>query len=519
MTLRSKFHLASACLILTVVVGVMASLAVYEKKRLLSDIDREQRGDIDKLASVWKDANTTADEPALLKYVTAVVTLSSPRVAYVGVLFEGNHWVYSLLQDPSFSYIDANDPDVREITGAGKVMRRKTMFLGKRIIELSKPVSTNAYVRLGYSQDEIDSLYREAINKAFSRLALVGLIAIVFGLVLAHVFSGALTRPITALMVAAESLAKGEKGVKVAAGSTDEMGRLVKTFNHMSDELAKLDELKDEFMSHVTHELRSPLTAIIATVELMGEMPAVAGDAKLKRSVDRLAYGSERLNKLVDNILDLMRMEAGKMSFDIQPIDIRKILTEMAAFFEPRAQEKGLTIKAVVPSSFPYAMGDPEKVRQVLSNLIYNAIKFTNKGGITLWVKETGGMAHVGVEDTGVGIPADKLDAVFGKFETIKEVRDRVDKPVAGSGLGLNIVKNSITQQGGKVWVESVMEQGSTFQFTLALAAAKPAAAPAPEAIAETKAAEAPAKKNVPTVSVDIARAPELAATAMKKAG
>src|SRR4051812_43714805 len=128
MTLRSKFHLASACLILTVVVGVMASLAVYEKKRLVADIDREQRQDLDKLASVWKDANTTADEPALLKYVPAVVTLDSPRVAYVGVLFEGNHWVYSLMQDPAFSYLAADDANVRDITGAGKVLRRHTTF-------------------------------------------------------------------------------------------------------------------------------------------------------------------------------------------------------------------------------------------------------------------------------------------------------------------------------------------------------------------------------------------------------
>jgi signal transduction histidine kinase len=517
MTLRSKFHLASACLILTVVVGVMASLAVYEKKRLLSDIDREQRQDLDKLASVWKDANTTADEPALLKYVTAVVTLASPRVAYVGVLFEGNHWTYSLLQNPPFAYLNSDDAAVRDLVGAGRVLRRQTNFQGQRIIELSKPVSSSAYVRLGYSQDEIDSLYRQAIDKAFRRLGLVGLIAIAFGLVLGHVFSSALARPIQALMVAAESLAKGQKGVKVPVGSTDEMGRLVKTFNHMSEELAKLDELKDEFMSHVTHELRSPLTAIIATVELMGEMPLVETDAKLKRSVERLAFGSERLNKLVDNILDLMRMEAGKMNFDIQPIDIRKILAEMATFFEPRAQEKGLYIRADVPASFPYAMGDPEKVRQVLSNLIYNAIKFTNKGGITLWVKETGGMAHVGVQDTGVGIPAAKLESVFGKFETIKEVRDRVDKPVPGSGLGLNIVKNSITAQGGKVWVESEMEKGSTFQFTLALAPAqKPSPAPVKAADEHPRAA---APKTGIITSMPELTAPPLTASVMKKVG
>ena len=510
MTLRSKFHLASACLILTVVVGVMASLAVYEKKRLISDINREQRQDLAKLTAVWKDAKTTSDEAALLKYVKAVVTLSSPRVAYVGYFFEGNHWIDSGLQDPELASIDATDPTLPKISDGYKEIRRQMDFKGKRIIELVQPIGSMAYVRLGYSQDAVDALYRDAIDKAFGRLSLVGLIAIAFGLILGHVFSNALSRPILALVEAAEALAKGQKGVKVPVGNSDEIGRLSKTFNHMSDELAKLDEMKDEFMSHVTHELRSPLTAIIATVELMAEFPAVEADAKLKRSVDRLAYGSERLNKLVDNILDLMRMEAGKMNFDIQPIDIRKILVEMATFFEPRAQEKGLTIKADVPASFPYAMGDPEKVRQVLSNLIYNAIKFTNSGGITLWVKATDGMAHVGVQDTGVGIPADKLDAVFGKFETIKEVRDRVDKPVAGSGLGLNIVKNSITQQGGKVWVDSEMEKGSAFQFTLAMAPAdKQKKLVAPEADQSIDPIIAELKAPVP---------PQLAAASMKKA-
>ena len=108
-------------------------------------------------------------------------------------------------------------------------------------------------------------------------------------------------------------------------------------------------------------------------------MKAVNTDAKMRRSVDRLMFGSERLNRLVDNILDLTRLEAGKMPFDIQAVDFSKVLTEMADFFEPRAMEKALTVRADVPSAFPLVMADAERIRQVLSNLIYNAIKFTNK--------------------------------------------------------------------------------------------------------------------------------------------
>jgi signal transduction histidine kinase len=225
-------------------------------------------------------------------------------------------------------------------------------------------------------------------------------------------------------------------------------------------------------MSHVTHELRSPLTSIIATVELMAEMPVASKDAKLKRSVDRLVYGSERLNRLVDNILDLMRMEAGKMTFDIQAVDMGTIVTEMADFFEPRAQEKKLFIKADVAPQLPLAMADPERIRQVLSNLIHNAIKFTNEGGITLRCKKEDNMIRIEVQDTGVGISKDKLASVFKKFETLKETKDKVEKPVPGSGLGLNIVQNSIKAQGGKIWVESEADKGACFVFLLPLAPA-----------------------------------------------
>jgi signal transduction histidine kinase len=245
---------------------------------------------------------------------------------------------------------------------------------------------------------------------------------------------------------------------------------LTKTFNRMSEELIKLDRLKDDFMSHVTHELRSPLTSIIATVELMSEMPIATKDPKVRRSIDRLVFGSERLNRLVDNILDLTRMEAGKMPFDIQPVNMGALIREMADFFEPRAMEKGLKIQAMVPAEFPLVLADSEKIRQVISNLIHNAVKFTNKGGIVLWLKEQNGMATVGVQDSGVGIPKGQLDTVFKKFECLKDTRDRVEKPVPGSGLGLNIVQNSLKAQGGRIWVESEVNKGSTFIFQLPFA-------------------------------------------------
>lgn len=470
MKLRTKFHLASACLISAIVVGMIGSLAISEKQRLLANIEREQREELNKLARVCEDTMVVFDEAALINYVKNLLSLTGPKVAYAGVIYaDGGAWIYTHGKEP-FSYIPATDPGVQLIASKKSDFQREIKYQSAAVNELSKPVNKIGHVRLGYSQDVVSKLYRETMGDTVRRLSIVGIAAILIGFVLAHFFSLALSRPIGLLMHAAEEISQGHKGVRIPEGGNDEIGRLTKTFNHMSDELAKLDQMKDDFMSHVTHELRSPLTSIIATVELMGENPQAMADPKLKRSIERLMFGSERLNKLVDNILDLMKMEAGQMTFDIQPTNMGTILTEMADFFEPRAQEKNLTIRADVPARLPLVMADSERIRQVISNLIHNAVKFTNRGGITLRAKAVEGELRVEVQDTGVGIPADKIASVFKKFECLKDTRDRVDKPVPGSGLGLNIVQNSIKAQNGKIWVESQVDKGTSFIFTLPLA-------------------------------------------------
>jgi signal transduction histidine kinase len=476
MTLRTKFYLASLCLIFTVVVGMMTSLFLSEKKRLREDMTQEQVENLHKIARVCKDSMAVFDEPALLKYARNLVELSAPKLVYAGFVYPtqqgGLPWVWRH-DSNRIVYVDPFSDEVRAVLGSSGIVRRAFVLNGERIVELSEPVGKYGFVRLGYSQKVVEQIFRQTIAKSIKRFSIVGLIATAVGLILASFFSAALSRPILNLKAAADAIARGKKGVKVTADGEDELGQLANTFNRMSGELEKLDQMKDDFMSHVTHELRSPLTSIIATAELMSEMEAVNKDTKMRRSVDRLMFGSERLNRLVDNILDLTRLEAGKMPFDIHPVDLRKVLVEMADFFEPRAMEKALAVRASVPDAFPLVLADVERIRQVLSNLIYNAIKFTNKGSITLLLREQDGMATVEVKDTGVGIAKNKLNTVFEKFECLKETRDRVEKPVPGSGLGLNIVQNSIKAQNGKIWVESEIDQGSSFIYQLPFAPAE----------------------------------------------
>jgi len=470
MNLRTKFRLASSCLILIVVVGMMATLYTAEKKQLTTEIAEEQQGDLTKLAGVCEQSMLASDELILINYVKTLAL--SPKVSFAGfVSRDGSGWIYS--RKNKFELTDAKDASVKTILSSrGQLRREEKNESGEGIIALSQPVRGRGYVRLGYSQDVVNQLFQRSVSQKFKRFSIVGMVAIAFGLLLAQILGLALSRPLQLLVEAAEAIGKGTKGVKIPVGGKDELGHLTETFNNMSQELSKLDELKDDFMSHVTHELRSPLTSIIATVELMAEMPQMQKDPKFKRSIDRLVYGSERLNRLVDNILDLTKMEAGKMVFDLQPVNMGVIVGEMADFFEPRAMEKGLEIRAHVPPVLPLAMADPERIRQALSNLIFNAIKFTNRGEIVIWVRQKENNLLIGVQDSGVGIPKEKLHTVFQKFECLQDTRNRVEKPVPGSGLGLNIVMNSIKAQGGTIWVESEVDKGSTFIFTLPVAPA-----------------------------------------------
>lgn len=469
MSLKMKLNLASASLILIMVIGMMGLLYISEKKQLRERIEIEQVEDLGKLDRVHSEFRITDEETIFLNYVQTLI--KSPKVAYAGyVTRDGHGWTY-WADGNALELNDAKSPTIQGILDTHRFLRRQIVTSdGRIVIELTQPARAGDFVRIGYSKTEVDRTLKNNIDSKRKGLTIFGLVAIFIGLLLSQIFSAALARPINSLMKAALDIAHGKKGVQIAEQGKDELGQLTRTFNQMSQELTKLDELKDEFMSHVTHELRSPLTSIIATVELLAEMPLAGKDAKFKRSIDRLIYGSERLNRLVDNILDLTRMEAGKMPFDIQPANLAPTIKEMADFFEPRAMEKNLKIMAKVSSNLPPVLCDVEKVRQVLSNLIYNAIKFTNEGSIVVSAKEKDGLIQVAVEDTGVGIPADKIGGLFQKFGTLRDTKDRVAKPVPGTGLGLVIVKNSIEAQGGKIWVESEMNKGTSFIFTLPLA-------------------------------------------------
>lgn len=223
-------------------------------------------------------------------------------------------------------------------------------------------------------------------------------------------------------------------------------------------------ELKTEFVSMISHELRTPLTAIREGVSIVieGRAGELNGEQKeflniAKRNVDRLA-------RLINEVLDLQKFGAGKMEFDIRDNDINGLAEEIYGDVHSILEEKGLGLEARLGSDIPLVKFDRDKIHQVISNLISNAVKFTEEGGITLSTVLKDGFVEVSVSDTGHGIYERDMDRLFHAFEQIQKGNER---KTGGTGLGLVISKNIIEKHNGRIWAESKPGKGSVFYFTL----------------------------------------------------
>ncbi|MBN9453911.1 MAG: response regulator [Bosea sp.] len=227
------------------------------------------------------------------------------------------------------------------------------------------------------------------------------------------------------------------------------------------------NEAKSRFLATVSHEFRTPLNGILGMADLLTD---TGPDAEQATYVAALRTSGEALLALVDDILDFAKVEAGKLELVEEPFDPAQLVETVAELMAPRAQAKGIELAAhIVPDLPARLVGDRDRLRQILLNLVGNAVKFTEAGGVGLSLARAGDRLEITVADTGPGIPADRLDTIFGEFE---QLDPGVASGQAGTGLGLAIVRRLARLMGGEVEAESRLGEGATFRVTLPLAAA-----------------------------------------------
>jgi two-component system phosphate regulon sensor histidine kinase PhoR len=232
-------------------------------------------------------------------------------------------------------------------------------------------------------------------------------------------------------------------------------------------EVRRLERMRREFVANVSHELKTPLTSIKGLLETLLS-GALEDPANNRRFVTIIDEDASRLGRLIDDLLELSQIESKAGALRLQPVPLRPLLDALLQAFRPQLDARQVTVRVDVDGDFPPVEADPDRLRQILSNLIDNAIKFNApRGTVTIRASRDNGMARIAVTDTGLGIPAGDLPRVFERFYRVDKARSR---ELGGTGLGLAIVKHLVELHRGRVMVESRLGQGSTFTVFLPLA-------------------------------------------------
>lgn len=243
-------------------------------------------------------------------------------------------------------------------------------------------------------------------------------------------------------------------------------------------ELERAQQLQSEFLATISHELRTPLTSILAFTELLLEEEGVAQDASLREYLTDIRECAQRLYGQINDLLDLARIEAGRMQLNRERFDVREAVEACLRRIEPLAARKGLQVLRPEAGEPIWVDADRSRVEQVLMNLLSNAVKFTPKGWISVRVvppQPSEGMVQVKVTDTGIGIRSEHQTIIFEKF---RQVDSSASREYPGSGLGLALARHLVEMHGGRIWVDSTPGKGSTFTFTLPAAAIQTARQP-----------------------------------------
>ncbi len=309
----------------------------------------------------------------------------------------------------------------------------------------------------------------ESIRQMRMDMLLYAIIAVVLAMMAVSYITGKMTKPITDMNQIVRRYSKGEFDLRVEDnGSGDEVSQLGRSFNTMADSLNTLEEARRSFVANVSHELRSPLTSMRGFLEAMqdGTIPP----EEQGKYLDIVINENRRMTAMVNDLLDLARIESGQVLLKTEPFDINELTTRTLLTFEARVDAKKLNVELNVGDKKLMVDADQSQIAQVLRNLIDNAIKFTPEGGtLTLSTRAEKKQAIISVKDSGKGIDPQSIPHLFERF--YKEEKAHTPGESAGTGLGLSIVKRIIDQHDQEITVESEPGKGTCFTFTLKRAA------------------------------------------------
>ena len=315
----------------------------------------------------------------------------------------------------------------------------------------------------GGMMQDLYSGYRASFNEALTYAALAAsVVAVIVGIML----SRRVIAPVRAMMNASQRIAEGSYEERVQVQSADELGQLAVRFNQMAEKLEQVESMRRRLIGDVSHELRTPLTAIKGSMEglMDGVLPAT------HETYQQIHSEADRLNRLVDDLQELSRVEARAYQLDVRPVDVPSIVQTVSKRLASQFEAKRIALDLDLPADLPRLLADEDRTVQVLTNLVANAIQHTAVDGkVMISAVRVNDEVEISVRDNGIGIPSEHLAHIFDRFYRVDKSRSR--RTGGGSGIGLTIAKHFVEAMGGRLWAESDGEsKGSVFTFTLPVA-------------------------------------------------
>lgn len=307
---------------------------------------------------------------------------------------------------------------------------------------------------------QIYSDFRASFNEALGYATLAAIIA---AIAVSLYLSGSITAPVKAMSLATQHISDGHYDERVPVRGEDELAQLAIRFNQMAEKLDQVESMRRRLIGDVSHELRTPLTAIKGSMEglIDGVLPAT------EETFQQIHAETDRLNRLVDDLQELSRVEAHAYELNLRPLDVASLVSTVAKRLSTQIEAKQIVLAFELAPDLPQILVDSDRAIQILTNLTSNAVQYTpDAGRILISAKPTNGEVQISVQDTGIGIPKEHLPHIFDRFYRVDKSRSR--RAGGGSGIGLTIARALVELHGGRIWVESAGEgEGTTFTFTL----------------------------------------------------
>lgn len=399
----------------------------------------------------------------------------SPILAYFGQTLEKRITVFDLqARVVAVSYADEVYNDITLTSGViKKLLKGEAVRNGiitndehRDVLSVIVPWGSEENLRGGL---EIN-MPAETIYSSSQRIREMFVWTAILMLFLATVFSSLLywsiSRPLKQIETTATEIAIGHYDKRLPVNVSDELGELALALNRLAEKLGRiekerviLEQRRDDLLSNISHELRTPLTAIQGFLEAILD-GLVQDEATLRRYLKVIDQESKHMNRLVEDLMDLMKLKDRKIQLTRYFVQVDELLEKIRISFQQQAEAKGNRLKAEYPPGLPPLLADAVRLEQIFTNLVHNAIKFTENGQITMKAEQVGQTLKVTIADTGIGIPSHELERIWERFYKTHQTRRDQGR---GAGLGLAIVKELVDLHEGTITVESQLGKGTTF--------------------------------------------------------